>query len=110
MRRFVKSHFPTIREMENAILFVMGDNMGKCNYQQDSYTFLAVEMVPYPVRDDGGSIDSIDFDPIEHTFSFKEAYNMWESMEELFKQIQKGVAPKPVSPYPTTEIDDILPF
>ena len=105
----MKTNFPTIREMENAILFAMGD--GKVHYQQETMSFLAIEMIPYPVRDDGGSIDSIDFEKVEHTISFQEGYQYWVAMNDFFNGMETPL-PAPICPrlaYPEFEFDD-LPF
>lgn len=100
--------FPTIKQMEDAILFAMADNNGKCEYHQDTHTFLATEMVPYPVRDSGGSIDSIGFELVEHSISFQEGYHYYVAMIDF---IEGKVTPIP-APVATWygPIDDDLPF
>lgn len=101
--------FPTIKQMVNAILFAMADNNGKCEYHQDTHTFVATEYVPYPVRDSGGSIDSIGFEPVEHSISFQEGYQYWVAMMDF---IDGKCSPLPcpvLHKYPTYEDDD-LPF
>lgn len=111
-----KTKFPTIKELEDAILFAMNDNYGRCNYQQDSYTFLAVEMVPYPVKDSGGSIDSIDFREEYHTISFREAYQYWEGFYAFVNNLPSVPVPVPVPITPINDYrsniieDDDLPF
>jgi len=105
--------FPTIKQMVNAILFAMNDNNGRCEYHQDTHTFLAVEYIPYPVRDSGGSIDSVEFKPVEHTITFQEGYKYWveemKTMEEL--EMQVFDIPTPIAPCPwCPDNDDDLPF
>lgn len=103
--------FPTIKQMVNAILFAMNDNYGKCEYHQDTHTFLATEMVPYPVRDSGGSIDSIGFEPVEHSISFQEGYHYWVAMMDFIEEKCNPI-PAPIAPnYRWPELDDDdLPF
>ena len=107
----MKRDFPTIKQMADAILFAMNDNYGKCEYHQDTHTFLATEMVPYPVRDSGGSIDSIGFEPVEHSISFQEGYHYWVAMIDLIEGTANPI-PAPVFPkYAFPELDDDdLPF
>jgi hypothetical protein len=87
----------------------MADNYGKCDYQQDSHTFLATEFNQIAHYDSGGGIDAIDFEPIEHIISFKEAYNMYVNVME-FMNTQIIVPSEPVAPYCPTEDDIELPF
>ena len=107
----MKREFPTIKQMTNAILFAMNDNYGKCEYHQDTHTFLATEMIPYPVRDSGGSIDSIGFEPVEHSISFQEGYQYWVAMMDFIEGTVNPM-PAPVAPnYRWPELlDDDLPF
>lgn len=100
--------FPTIKQMENAILFAMSDNNGKCEYHQDTHTFIATEYVLYPVRDSGGSIDSIGFNPVEHSISFQEGYHYWVAMMDFIEEKVSPI-PAPVAPW-YGAIDDDLPF
>ena len=101
--------FPTIKQMEEAILFAMADCNGKCEYHEDTHTFTAIEYVPYPVRDSGGSIDSIGFEPVEHSIGFQEGYHYWVAMMDLIEGTVTPI-PAPMIPrYPTYEDDD-LPF
>ena len=105
------NEFPTIKQMENAILFAMDDCNGKCEYHQDTYTFIAVEYVPYPVRDSGGSIDSIEFEEVKHEIPFQEGYHYWLAFVD-FVEDRCHPIPAPVCPhyrYPEFEFDD-LPF
>lgn len=105
----MKRDFPTIKQMVDAILFAMADCNGKCEYHEDTHTFTAIEYVPYPVRDDGGSIDSMGFEPVEHSIGFQEAYHYWVAMMDLIEGTVNPM-PAPVIPrYPTYEDDD-LPF
>ena len=102
-------NFPTIKQMENAILFAMNDNYGKCEYHQDTHTFTAVELVPFAVRDSGGSIDSVDFEEVSHNISFQEAYHYWLAMIEFIENKVQPI-PAPVMPkYSYEEFED-LPF
>ena len=101
--------FPTIKQIEDAILFAMGDNNGKCEYLDDTHTFIATEYVPYPVRDSGGSIDSIGFEPVEHSISFQEGYHYWVAMMDFIEEKVSPI-PAPVCPwYPEIDNTD-LPF
>lgn len=102
--------FPTIKQMEGAILFWMADNYGKCDYQQDSHTFLATEFRQTAHYDSGGGIDAIDFKPIEHIISFKEAYNLYVSVLEFMETQVIVPYPEPVAPYGPVEDDIELPF
>lgn len=105
----MKRDFPTIKQMEEAILFAMTDCNGKCEYHEDTHTFVAIEYVPYPIRDSGGSIDSIGFEPVEHSIGFQEGYHYWVAMMDLIEGTVNPI-PAPVIPkYPTYEDDD-LPF
>lgn len=105
----MKREFPTIKQMEEAILFAMEDCNGKCEYHEDTHTFTAIEYVPYPVRDSGGSIDSMGFEPVEHSIGFQEGYHYWVAMMDLIEGTVNPI-PAPVIPrYPTYEDDD-LPF
>ena len=77
--------FPTIKEMENAICF-----FGECThveYHQDTYEFETTELVPYPVRDSGGSIDCIEYEEVIRHFSFLNAYQIWRDYDELMKEL-----------------------
>lgn len=107
----MKREFPTIKQMEDAILFAMCDNNGKCEYHQDTHTFLTIEMIPYPVKDSGGAIDSMGFEPMEHTIGFQEGYHYWVAMMDLMEDkctpIPAHIAPK----YTFPELyEDDLPF
>ena len=105
------NEFPTIKQMENAILFAMDDCNGKCEYHQDTYTFIAVEYVPYPTRDSGGSIDAIGFEEVVHEISFQEGYHYWLALMDFVEEKCNPI-PAPVCPryrYPELEEDD-LPF
>ena len=106
----MKREFPSIKQMEDAILFAMNDACGKCEYNQDTHIFLATEMIPYPVRDSGGSIDSIDYKIVEHSIGFQEAYNYWVVMMD-FIEGKCSPIPAPVAPnYRWPELNDDLPF
>ena len=104
-------NFPTIKQMEEAVLFAMSDNNGKCEYHQDTHTFIATELIPYPVRDDGGSIDSVGYREEIHNISFQEAYHYWLAMIEFIEGKVQPI-PAPVMPrYSTIEYEDEeLPF
>ena len=107
----MKRDFPTIKQMEEAILFAMADCNGKCEYHQDTHTFLATEMVPYPVRDSGGSIDSMGFEPVEHSISFQEGYHYWVAMMDFIEEKVTPI-PAPINPHPIFEgfTESDLPF
>lgn len=101
--------FPTIKQMEEAILFAAGSDV-KCEYCQDIHTFFTTELIPYPVRDSGGSIDSIGFEENVIPIDFQQAYHYWVAMmDELEGKVTP--IPAPVAPQycPDYEIDD-LPF
>lgn len=85
----MKTEFPTIRQLENTILFWMADNYGKCEYNKETYTFTATEFIQTVCRDSGGSIDSIDFHPVHHNISFSEAYKMWVEAEKFQEEVNK---------------------
>jgi len=101
--------FPTIKQMEEGILFAMGGNNDKCEYHQDTHTFLATEMIPYPVRDSGGSIDSVDFQEVKHEITFKEAYDYWVAYMDFVNGVATPL-PAPVSPYAAIADEEELPF
>ncbi len=103
----MKTNFPTIKEMADAVSF--WTNCSECTYNQNDHTFLVVELMPYPCRDSGGSIDSIDFERIEHIIGFQEAYNDWLSMKETLEG-RVYLIPDPVAPSYVLEQDDDLPF
>ena len=106
------NNFPTIHEMESAILYWMADNYGKCEYQKDSNTFLAVTYIQIPHYDSGGSVDCADFKPQVYNISFKEAYDMYVDMKKDMDEIQRQVADSiPVPVYPCCPDEDFdLPF
>ena len=101
--------FPTIKQIEDAILFAMSDNNGKCEYHQDTHTFIATELVPIVCRDDGGSIDSIDYIETPHTISFQDGYHYWVAMMDFINNIPNPI-PAPVAPWYGVVEDDGLPF
>lgn len=98
-----KEKFPTIKELQNALMW--GWELMDCNYNQSNYTFEGFEPIYVPVRDSGGSIDSIDvrFEPVKVTFF--QAYQCWKDLEEIAKQ---SPVPAPVAPVECEEIE--LPF
>ena len=106
----MKNEFPTIKQMENSILFAMGSNEGRCEYQEDAHIFIATDLVPYPVRDDGGSIDSIEFAEMKCEISFQEAYKYWLEEQAFYKDC----LPEPTTLIPTPaevrEMYEDLPF
>lgn len=88
----------------------MADDYGKCEYQKDSNTFLAISYVQVLHYDSGGGIDCADFIPQVHNISFKEAYNMFIDMQKDMDEIQHQVANYiPVCAYHSNEDFD-LPF
>lgn len=100
--------FPTIKEMENAICF-FGD-CANVEYHQDTNEFEATELVPYSVRDSGGSIDSVEFEEIKSHFSFLTAYKVWRDYDALMKELPTNrLTPVPVHMDSEWEDDD-LPF
>lgn len=100
--------FPTIKEMENAICF-FGD-CAKVEYHQDTHEFEATELVPYPVRDSGGSVDCIGYDEVVRHFSFLNAYQIWKDYDSFLKELPTNT-PASVSVHMDSEWeDDDLPF
>lgn len=105
--------FPTIKELEDAILYTMGYGMSTCEYHQSDNTFYAVEYVPCIVRDSGGGIDSVEFNPEEHYIPFVQAYRWWEEiqhLEEELRECRNVFPPQPVSQVSAMEDDIELPF
>lgn len=111
----MKTEFPTIKELMNAILYTTDCDRSTCTYNQETCTFHYVELIPIPCYDDGGSIDSMDFYGIENSISFLQAYRWYENLKNKEKEEQKPI-PSPIpSPVPcfskTAMAEDIeLPF
>lgn len=102
------STFPTIKEMENAICF-FGD-CAHVEYHQDTHEFEATELVPYSVRDSGGSIDSVEFEEVIRHFSFLDAYQIWKDYDSFLRELPTNTS-APVSIHMDSEWeDDDLPF
>lgn len=93
----MKINFPTIKQMQDAILFAMDDVNGKCEYNTNTHTFIATENVPYPVYY-GGSMDSVDFEAIVHSITFKEAYDYWRAFVDFVNGIATPL-PAPIGPF-----------
>ena len=98
--------FPTIREMADALSWVQ--DLHQVKYDQKSLTFRGLEFVQYPCRDDGGSIDSIDFNVYPVEVPFAEAYRNWEYMKEIEK-INKEIIDS-LPPFPIEDEECDLPF
>lgn len=91
----ILSSFPTIKMLEDAILF-FAPNDTDINYNKENNVFLVVYMVPFPVRDDGGSIDSVGFREEKVTIDFQQAYKYWLDMIEIFRTNDyEAIAPTP---------------
>lgn len=107
----MKTEFPTIAELVDAILYTMGYGDSTCAYDQETHTFHAVELIPVVCRDSGGSIDSIDFRPEEHSISFLQAYRWYEGKKQMEEKALEYV-PSPVPCFSKAAMaDDIeLPF
>ena len=100
--------FPTIKEMENAICF-FGD-CAHVEYHQDTHEFEATELVPYPTRDSGGGIDSVEFEEVIRHFSFLTAYQIWRDYDSFLRELPTNTpAPVPTHLDSNWEDDD-LPF
>ena len=96
--------FPTIKQMEDAICFFC--DARNIQYDAEMHTFFYVELVPYPIKDDGGPIDCIGYHEIPYTMSFTDAYKHWRDVQEFIKE---EFPPEPVAPYTRSEYED-LPF
>lgn len=106
-----KTEFPTIAELVDTILYTMGYGYSTCTYDQDTHTFHAVELIPVACRDSGGSIDSIDFRPEEHSISFLQAYKWYEGKKQLEEKLQEYVpSAMPCFPIAAKMEDTELPF
>lgn len=110
----ILSSFPTIKMLEEAILF-FASNDTDINYNKDNNVFLVIYMTPFPVRDDGGSIDSVGFREEKVTIDFQQAYKSWLDMNEIFRTNDyEAIAPTPwVMPKAERGADfdiDDLPF
>lgn len=103
--------FPTIKQLENAILFWMADCYGKCEYNKETHTFLATEYIQTPCYDSGGGIDSIDFSPVHHNISFLEAYEIWSKYRRIQEEVNKQFdnIPEPICSFVEEEAFE-LPF
>lgn len=100
--------FPTIKEMENAICF-FGD-CTKVEYHQDTHEFEAIELLAHPVRDSGGSIDSVEFEEVVRHHSFLTAYQIWKDYDSFLRELPPNT-PAPVLTRLDSEWeDDDLPF
>ena len=64
--------FPTIAEMSAALL--RNYNVSKVEYDTNKCVFRVMVLVPFPCYDDGGGIDSFDFEESWSTVPFSRAY------------------------------------
>lgn len=76
--------FPTIKQLEEAICFCC--DARDISYDAEKHEFSYVELVPYPVRDSGGSIDSMGFHAISNTLTFLQAYRSWKDVQEYLHE------------------------
>lgn len=93
-------------DLIQAIYFAMGD--GKVVFDEKHLEFIATELVPYPVRDSGGSIDSVGYEERVHHISMSEAVKYWEEMQRTLNEI--APIPSPVSPISPLDEEYELPF
>lgn len=107
----MKSEFPTIAELIIAIAYATDCDRSTCTYNQETHTFHYVELVLIPHYDDGGSLDSIDFRPEEHSISFLQAYRWYEGKKQMEEKAQEYI-PSPVPCFSKAAMaEDIeLPF
>lgn len=107
----MKTEFPTIKELMTAIAYATDCDRSTCTYNQETHTFHYVELIPIPHYDDGGSIDCMDFDEIEHDVSYLQAYRWYEGREQLEEKAQEYV-PSPVPCFSKVAMTDNveLPF
>ena len=100
--------FPTIHQIANAVLY-LHDVSNEWSYNETTHMFIFTELIPYPVRDSGGSIDSIGYDESIIELTFTQAYNVWKDFDDLC-HLEERDYPKPVAPYCPVEDDFELPF
>ena len=87
--------FPTIDMLKEAIKFQI-ESQSEVDYNSVNHTFIVKYLSPYPVRDDGGSIDSIGFREETTVITFQQAYNDWLTMNAVLESKDiEAVAPTP---------------
>ena len=88
-------NFPTIEMLKEAIQFQI-ESESKVDYDSINNTFVVKYLIPYPVRDDGGSIDSIGYKEDTTVVTFQQAYNNWLTMKAVLESKDiEAVAPTP---------------
>lgn len=88
-------NFPIIDKMKEAILFFSPSD-SEVNYDGKNNTFVVTYMTPFPVRDSGGSIDSMDFREENVLITFQQAYKTWLDMLEVLRiNDYEAIAPVP---------------
>ena len=100
------SYFPTIKEIACAVMY-MHNVSNEWSYNENTHIFKFIELVPYAVRDSGGSIDSIDYDECPIELAFTQAYNTWKDYDDLCHPERDYPLPMPCEDF----IDEnYLPF
>lgn len=88
-------NFPTIEMLKEAIGFQI-ESKSEIDYDSTNNTFVVKYLTPYPVRDDGGSIDSVGFREEVTVITFQQAYNDWLTMKAVLESKDiEAVAPTP---------------
>lgn len=88
-------NFPTIEMLKEAIGFQI-ESKSEIDYDSINNTFVVKYLTPYPVRDDGGSIDSVGFREEVTVITFQQAYNDWLTMNAVLESKDiEAVAPTP---------------
>lgn len=88
-------NFPTIEMLKEAIQFQI-ESQSEVDYDSVNHTFVVKYLTPYPVRDDGGSIDSIGYREDTTVITFQQAYNDWLTMNAVLEsKYIEAVAPTP---------------
>lgn len=88
-------NFPTIEMLKEAIQFQI-ESKSEIDYDSINNTFVVKYLTPYPVRDDGGSIDSVGFSEEVTVVTFQQAYNNWLTMKAVLESKDiEAVAPTP---------------
>lgn len=88
-------NFPTIEMLKEAIKFQIA-SQSEVDYNSVNHTFVVKYLSPYPVRDDGGSIDSIGYKEDITVITFQQAYNDWLTMNAVLESKDiEAVAPTP---------------
>lgn len=87
--------FPTIEMLKEAIQFQI-ESKSEVDYDSINNTFIVKYLTPYPVRDDGGSIDSIGYKEDITVITFQQAYNDWLTMKAVLESKDiEAIAPTP---------------